>query len=237
MSESFTPSPAERFAAILRSLGEALAAQGVRGTLTGWLLILTVGRLNRAAQRVTAIAARLAAGTLRLPTRRRPQLSRTTPRPPPAATVPPKLSLPQRFGWLLRRLQPVETARCAVANHHAQLEHLLHQPDMLALIAGAPQVGRHIRPVCRMLGLRPPPALQRPRQPPAQAANPAEPPPLTRPAPPQPRPPQPRPPKSRPPKSRLRTMDDYGPPSRPGWERPVRLYAVLPTPGKAPKPA
>ena len=242
MSDPFTIPPAERFGVILRDLREALAAQGVRGPLTGWLLILTVGRLNRAAQRVMALAARLAAGTLRPP---RPPLPHRPPAPVPvpmpvpvpvpvppatAATAPPRPLLPQRFGWLLRRLHPQETARCRVANHRSQLAHLLVQPDMVALLQAAPAIGRQIRPICRMLGLTPPPPLRLPPRPPRPpcppcpgAATPARP----------PKPPRPRLPRQ----SRLRRMDDYGPPSRPGWERPVRHFAGVPAPPKRPGPA
>ena len=241
VSDPFTIPPAERFGVILRDLREALAAQGVRGALTGWLLILTVGRLNRAAQRVMAIAARLAAGTLRPPRPplphpplphppSRPPMPMPVPVPappaPPAAPAPPRPRLPQRFGWLLRRLLPQETARCRVANHRSQLAHLLAQPDMVALIEAAPAIGRQIRPVCRMLGLTPPPPLRlppRPRPPRPGAAN-------------SPRPPKPARPRL-PRKSRLRRMDDYGPPSRPGWERPVRHFAGVPAPPKRPGPA
>ena len=217
VSDTPLPPPAERFAGVLCGIREALALQGVRGALTGWLLILTCSRLNRAGQRVMALAARLAAGTLRPP---RVRLPRTAPRrqpstPAPNPATPPKLLIPRRFGWLLQRVQATEVARCAVANRRSQLLHLLGQPDMLDLIAAAPQVGRHIRPVCRLLGVPLPPVLQRPprpRPPKPEAARPA---PLPAPRPKPPKPPRPR-------RSRLRTMADYGPPSRPGWERPVR---------------
>ena len=224
MSDPFNRPPAERFAGILRGLYEALAAQGRRGTLTGWLLILVCTRLNRAGQGVMAIAARLAAGTLRpprqaLPRQASPRLgpSCTAPRqaPPTAAgtpAVPPKLRLPAGFGWLIQRLQPVEVARRAVAAHGAQMQYLLAEPDMVAMITAAPQVGRHIRPICRLLGVPLPPVLQRPRRP--------RPPKAPAPTPALPKRTVPRPPRGR----RLRTMDDYGPPSRPGWERPVRLH-------------
>jgi hypothetical protein len=67
----------------------------------------------------------------------------------------------------------------------AQLQHLLADPEMAALVAAAPQAGRVLRPLCRMLGVRPPPG---PLAPPSRPRAPAPPSPgLTRgPAPPSP---------------------------------------------------
>jgi hypothetical protein len=55
--------------------------------------------------------------------------------------------------------------------YRGQLEHLLRDPDMAALIAAAPEpMGRALRPLCRMLGLPPPPILAPPRPAPAASA-------------------------------------------------------------------
>ncbi len=59
------------------------------------------------------------------------------------------------------------------ASGASQLQHLLAEPEMAALIAAAPQMGRILRPLCRMLGVRPPPGLRAP--PPARAPAPASP--------------------------------------------------------------
>ncbi len=40
----------------------------------------------------------------------------------------------------------------------SQLQHLLADPAMADLLAAAPQAGRLLRPLCQMLGVRPPPA-------------------------------------------------------------------------------
>ncbi len=40
----------------------------------------------------------------------------------------------------------------------AQLQTLLTEPEMAALTAAAPQMGRLLRPLCRMLGVTAPPA-------------------------------------------------------------------------------
>ena len=151
MNDPLSKPPAERFATIMESVFRALAAQGRRGTLVGPLLFLVCNRLRTAAARVLALTAQLQAGTLRLrPSRARRAAAR---RPdPPAAQEPAKLRLPRGFGWLRRRVRAVGFGR-------SQLEYLLAQPDMAALIAAAPPIGRQIRPICRMLGVRPPPGL------------------------------------------------------------------------------
>ena len=256
MSDLLHPPPAERFAVILRTLREALAAQQTRpGGFVGPLLARAWSRLHHAAARVQALAARLEAGTLRLrpprlhPDPALPDAPRCPPPVPPTPISPNSVSpnsvspnsvsppgapprqpgqpvwprLPRAFGWLLRRTRVVWPYR-------SQLEQLLRQPDMAELIRAAPPIGHAIRPVCRMLGLHPPadlfPPRRRRRPPPAEVtARHAA-----------PRPPKP----SRPPRplSRLpRTMDGYGPPSRPGFERPVRMYLTVPKPGTTKKPA
>jgi hypothetical protein len=160
--------PAERFDGIMRGVAEALAAQHKEGRLVGRLLGRTWSRLRSAGARVLALAAAYAAGTLRLrPYRERPY--RPRPKAPPAAqeapTPPPKPTpvsvlaepkLPTGFGWLLKRAR--------VAFGRSQMQHLLAQPDMQELIAAVPPIVRHLRPVCRMLGVRVPPGLFPPRR-------------------------------------------------------------------------
>ena len=55
-------------------------------------------------------------------------------------------SLPNGRGWLVRELG------WEVAGYGGHLAHLLAAPEMQALIAAVPGVGRVLRPVCRMLG-------------------------------------------------------------------------------------
>ena len=150
----------------MRSVAEALAAQHKEGRLVGRLLGRTWSRLRSAGAKVLALAAAYAAGTLRLrPYRERPY--RPRPKAPPEAEgaapptpVPTPLlaepKLPTGFGWLLKRAR--------VAFGRSQMQHLLAQPDMQALIAAVPPIVRHLRPVCRMLGVKPPPGLFAPRR-------------------------------------------------------------------------
>ena len=70
--------------------------------------------------------------------------------------------------------------------YRSQLEHLLRDPEMAALLAAAPTAMRRpLRSLCRILGLPPPPILAlppRPKPPPASApaAKRQKPPPLAR---------------------------------------------------------
>ncbi len=157
--------PAERLARIIDGLCQAVAARGPGGFLATPLLVLLWSRLKQASVRILRLAAR--AGT--------PPAPRAALRQP-AARQPvqhPPRRLPHRAGWLL---QPVPDAR-AIA---AQLQHLLAQPDMAALLAAAPGIERLLRPLCRMLGVtRPtlPPRPVPPSRPAPRQAPPSPPPP------------------------------------------------------------
>jgi hypothetical protein len=85
----------------------------------------------------------------------------------------PVPEMPRRFGWL-QHLVP-DTHMSA-----GRLSHLLQQPEMAAMFAAAPQVGRIRRPLCQILGVRMrvlgtelPPGLERPRRPLEQCSWPA----------------------------------------------------------------
>ena len=52
-----------------------------------------------------------------------------------------------------------------IRGHRLHFERWLEEPEVQAIIAAAPrQAGRILRPFCRMLGIRPPPALRLPRR-------------------------------------------------------------------------
>ena len=144
--------PAERFAGILAWLNRALAAAAAKNRLMAPLILLLWPRLNRLAARFASLAARVAAGTA-APRRR------TSPRPASARPRKPYARLPRRFGWLLR------LEREAAAAAGSQLQHLLTDPEMADILAAAPQAGRLLRPLCRMLGVRPPVVLAPPPRP------------------------------------------------------------------------
>ena len=183
MPAALPTTPAERFACIIDGLCRAVAARGGgRDRLAGPLVILIWSRLRGLADRVTALAARIAVG------RHRRVLSRRSPRPAPRR--PAQRRLPHGHAWLIP-LVPQASA------YGSQVQHLLTDPEFAALVDAAPQMRRLLRPLCRMLGVRlppPPPPIptppaaidgatpqpavaSAPRPPPADAPPPADPPP------------------------------------------------------------
>lgn len=117
----------------------------------------------RIRQRFERLIARLAAGT---PPRIYP------PRPVGAEVKPrnnPRLRLPTRKGWFGTLLG--HNGR----NFASQVQHLLNEPDVAALLAPSPQAHRLLRPFCRLLGIAPaciPPLPRRTRKPPPQPRPP-----------------------------------------------------------------
>ena len=160
--------PAERFAILVEGVAKALAAEGLRlGLVAPWLALVWC-KLRSTGARILRFAAAIEAGTLRLgPPRPLPPLMPLT-EAKPAASKARRKDIPQGFGWLLRRVTALSFGR-------SQLEYLLAEPDMAELIQAAPQVAHHLRPICRMLGVKPPPGLFPARRPPRRTRPPAPP--------------------------------------------------------------
>ncbi len=136
------PTLPDRFARVIDGLCRAVAARGPGMGLAVPLMLLLWARLRRTALRFARLAEKVRTGTLPPPRRRL-----RSPRP----VEPTRLRLPRGFGWLERRLPQAASAA-------SQLQHLLADPAMAELLAAAPQAGRLLRPLCQMLGVRPPPA-------------------------------------------------------------------------------
>lgn len=140
-------------------------------------LVAHLGRINlarwrarRAVHRLDRLVARWRAGKRLTPRRRTPP---AVPAPrTPNGTANPLLqgAVPRGLNWLGRLIQPANIGR-------GQLEAHLQTPEVQALIAAAPQVGRIYRPLCRMLGAALPEALhlppRAPRPPRPRAPKPA----------------------------------------------------------------
>lgn len=159
---------------MLRWLGQAVAAMGGGERLTLPVIALIIGRLREINQRFARLVARLAAGTYQP---RRCHGRKAAARNPGRANP-----LLQKFGWLLPLVPDA-------VGHRSQLENLLRDPAMAALIAAAPApMARVLRPLCWMLRVTPPPILARPSSEAATApaAASAPPPSDSRPAPPPP---------------------------------------------------
>ena len=163
MPPAASPALADRFARLVEGLRRAIAARGVGLGLALPLMLLLWSRLRRTAERFARLAEKVRAGTLPPPRRRRRSPRPVQPQPP----QPPRL--PRGFAWLVRRLPQAASAA-------SQLQHLLADPAMADLLAAAPQAGRLLRPLCQMLGVRPPPARS------LSSAGPVGPPPPVRPA-------------------------------------------------------
>jgi len=156
----------DRFAAILDALCRSVAASS---GMTGPLIVLIWSRLRRVEARFAAAAARVGSGVRPAGMRHAARIAAepgdtacggtacggtacggTVGAPSRPAASPARRRLPGGFGWLVR-LAPETTC------HGSQLQHLLSDPEMTALLAAAPQIRRLLRPLCRMLAVAPPP--------------------------------------------------------------------------------
>lgn len=153
-------SPGQAFAAILSGIRGMLAlrANAIRPITAPAIrvLMLVYWRLARMAGRLDRLVACRQAGTLP-----RPRPSRAgRPRHEPAASFdrPPPPSCPRGHAWLIGLHQPT-------AQYAGQVQAFIDNPDTRALVEAAPQAGRLLRPLCRMLGLAPPPWLRLPERP------------------------------------------------------------------------
>ncbi|MBV8574557.1 MAG: hypothetical protein JOZ58_05875, partial [Acetobacteraceae bacterium] len=92
------------------------------------------------------------------PTRSEEEASAAKAEDSPPTTPWEKLALPRGFGWLLR---VVPEAR----QTGGQVQFWMNDPELPELLAKAPQLGRPLRSLCYMMGIRPPPALRPPPRP------------------------------------------------------------------------
>jgi hypothetical protein len=157
------PGLAKTFGLIIDGLRRAAAVRMAADPSVRPSLLLVHAWLGRLVQRFAALVARVEAGTLR-PPRRRTSPPRGVPPPDdsPSKRPPrePYQRLPESFAWLIRML-PYQAACFG-----SQLQHQFSQPEMIALLEAAPQVGRILRPLCRLLAIDLPPALRLPPRPP-----------------------------------------------------------------------
>ena len=152
---------AATFLTLMNGLREAVAAADIHGPCFFQVLTRALWhRLGRAADNFATLARKLAE---RGPP---PSAKSHIPKPVPE-TKPetksrprPEIVLPRRFGWVPRVWETHAYA--------AQLAHLLADPEMIAMIEADRRFSRLLRPLCRMLGIRPPPCLQLPKPAPRQ---------------------------------------------------------------------
>jgi hypothetical protein len=157
-------SPPERFNSLIEGLFSDVATRAANPWFSLALVELVLikliwRRLRRMSRRFAAIMVRFRAGTL-------PQAGTlpeagSAPRNPAAAPTAgsPRPHEPWRpLGWVIHAVSWFVWVR------HYELEEMLEDPETAAQVAGAPQLGRVLRPLCRMLAVKPPAWLRLPRR-------------------------------------------------------------------------
>ena len=157
------PTLATLFCAILADLRAKIGAHLGRDRTHETLLTLAWLRIGRMSQRFQRLYHRWQAGILP-----RPRPSRAGQTRPARAKTP---YFPRRHAWLAANTDH------HVRGHASQLAHLLARPDMEEFLRAAPQAGRILRPLCRMLGIAVPAPLVLPAKPRPPRHRPERPPP------------------------------------------------------------
>ena len=113
-----------------------------------WLNALFGAAITKPYIRALKLLSKLKAGIYRLP-RKRTSKRASTPKPP--VFIPPDRPKTSRWMWLARILPTVIAP--ATATYRAELQQLLSEPAMAAVFVQAPALRRHLRPLCRALGV------------------------------------------------------------------------------------
>jgi len=160
---------ADRFTWLFDGLCKAIGVDAQRQRLEAALAWAIWNRVRMLGDRLIALAERVRAG--RLPRRRAtrrdtsPRLVRSAAQSPQGgegearevqkpAACPARPRLPREFGWVGRMLPEA-------GQYAGVLRYLLCDPETMALLEKAPQAGRMLRPLCQLLGVRPPEFLRR----------------------------------------------------------------------------
>ncbi|MGC9271745.1 hypothetical protein, partial [Acidiphilium sp.] len=167
-SMAWTPPPypttlTEMFALSLRKLRETLCDQGKRLGIALPLIVLIMGRLGTLGSRIQRLIARgphpARQSRPNPDAKPRERAPAKLPRNWPLAQFGPPPPLPRGFG-ALRRLIPHHQ----IIGYTMEIERLLTHPDMVALIETTPAIGRALRPLCHICGLKLPPNLALPKR-------------------------------------------------------------------------
>ena len=149
------PSLADRLISLIEGLMSDVAACVEWRWLTIPVVVLLWRKLYRMKARFLSIVVRYNAGTLpapgSAPARVRPSHARPVAPPPP-------LELADYRGWVARTVSRAFLRGWA-------LEEMLEEPELADAVAVVPQLGRVLRPLCHMLGIKLPAYLRRPRRP------------------------------------------------------------------------
>jgi hypothetical protein len=137
----------DRFILILTALWKWVGEKA-GPEMTGAMCWAIRAKLSRVQARFAVLAKRFHDGTLCPPKPRA-----RSPKPPPGGSPPkprPPSVFPRHFGWLCG-LVPTWAAGCG-----SQMQYLLGHPDLEAMAAASPEVGRLIRPLMWATGRVPP---------------------------------------------------------------------------------
>ena len=148
---------AARLRLILLGLRSVLGMWGLDGAVA----VLVSNRAGRIFGQIERMLVRFRAGTLWRASRR---ISTARARGKTAGRGP---ALPRRFGWL------VVAGKHQAVGYGSQLQHLLGEPEMAALLEASPQARRVLRPLLRALAVELPWTLTPPR--PSQPRKPRKP--------------------------------------------------------------
>ncbi len=142
MSSSPPLTAADRFALALDGLCAAVAARIAGRAMEAAMILLVWQRVRRIRIQVLGLLVRFRAGLL---------VVRATPRAVTGgwsrADAGARRGLPRGLAWLLQ-LVPFQAACFA-----GQIREVLAEPEMVGLLAAAPQARRVLAPLCRMLGI------------------------------------------------------------------------------------
>jgi hypothetical protein len=133
---------------VIGGVREAVAAQAPKSPQAAPLIVSASRRLGLIVQRFARLATMMREG--RLPASRtarsRPPLARKA--PAGARRAPQAARLPSTRGWLIR-LAP------QTAQYRDQVRAWLADPEVVALLQSCERARRIVRPLCRMLAIRP----------------------------------------------------------------------------------
>ena len=146
----FEPDPiAARLRLILLGLRSVLGMWGLDGSVA----VLVSNRAGWIFAKIERMLLRFRAGTL---SRASLRISTARGRGKTASRGP---ALPRRFGWL------VIAGKHQAVGYGSQLQHLLAEPEMAALLEASPQARRVLRPLLRALAVELPWTVTQPRPP------------------------------------------------------------------------
>jgi hypothetical protein len=166
---------AQRYEASIGLVCRILAQQAGLNRAIAMMLTLVWVRLRRMLVRLDRLALRWRAGESLAPRAKRaarPVDPAKAPRKPRMQVGTPKemfagVKLPRRRAWLLHLCQPAAWGMQTV-------EQMLADPEVIALVAAAPQAGRILRPLAHMYGIALPVWLRLPKR--ARKPQPPKPP-------------------------------------------------------------